>query len=105
MGHHDGMNNGEPPELWDSRLSLYAEAHEVGMQSVRDHRGSLSLDAATEIVTDAFHVRGLAMAPAAARSAARLALDPRWPWKHPIRAHRAGWRILWSWSRTSMERG
>jgi hypothetical protein len=104
MEHHDGMNNGEPPVPRDSRLSLYAEAHEVGMQSVRDHRRSLSLDGATEIVTDAFQVRGLVVEPTAARSAARLALDPRWPWKHPIRAHRAGWRIVWPWSRTSTER-
>jgi hypothetical protein len=85
----------DPPE---SRLSLYAEAYEAGMQRIRDQKECLTVEAATSILHDAFELRGLAVEASAARSSARLALDPRWPWKHPRRARRAGWRIEWPWS-------
>lgn len=32
-----------------------------------------------------------------------MALDPNWPIKHPIRAYREGWRIVWPWSRDDDE--
>jgi hypothetical protein len=79
-----------PPERWGS----YHEAFQEALKQIKARRGELSLPQATGLVVAECDKRGLKVRHEVARGVARGALHPYWPFKHPIQAHREGWR--WS---------
>ena len=62
------------------------------MAEVRRRRRSLTLPEAVNVVAAEFHKRGLRTPQRLVEEAAHGALDPLWTFKHPIKAHRQGWR-------------
>ena len=86
-----GTSDGEPPEPWGT----YEEAFLSAMTQIRPQRKQLTLAEATDIVLAECQRRGLQPRRRAVQGVARGALDPYWPFKHPIQAHREGYR--WTW--------
>jgi hypothetical protein len=85
-----GTSDGGQPEWW----GRYHEAFHAAMALIEAQRRDLTLAEATDVVVAECHKRGLEPSAEAVRGVARGALDPYWPFKHPLQAHREGWR--WS---------
>ena len=72
----------------------YVGAHEAARRAVREQRKTLTLPEAMELVRMIFDAWDAPIPrPPEARALARMSLDPLWVWKHPITAHREGWRF------------
>jgi hypothetical protein len=83
-----GTSGGGQPERW----GLYHEAFQAALTLIKAQRRELTLPEATDIVVAECRKRGLEPRREAVRGLARGALDPYWPFKHPVQAHREGWR-------------
>lgn len=79
-----------PPERWGSHHEAFQEA----LRKIMARHRELTLAQATDLVVAECNKRGLSVRRKVAHRLARGALDPYWPFKHPIQAHREGWR--WS---------
>jgi hypothetical protein len=86
---------GEDDFHFDDWVERSVEAHGAAMQAVRNGRKTLTLAEATDMVTAIFTTHGLpAPSPESARALARGGIDPWWLLKHPVQAHREGWRFF-----------
>lgn len=82
----------EPRKEFD--LERYVGAYDAARRAVREQRKVLTLPEAMGLVRTIFEAWGVpAPASSQARALARMSLDPLWGWKHPITAHREGWRF------------
>jgi hypothetical protein len=73
----------------------YPEALREAMAEARRRHRQLTLPQAVDVVATEFHKRGLRAPRHLFEQAAHGALDPLWPFKHPVRARRQGWH--WTW--------
>jgi hypothetical protein len=72
----------------------YVGAHNAARQAVRDQRKSLNLPEAINLITTIFTAWGVTPPDQdMTRALARVYLDRLWLFKHPVQAHREGWRF------------
>jgi hypothetical protein len=80
---------------WPDRLTNYHLPFQAALAQIMPRRRHLTLADAIGIVDAECDKWGVHPSREAVDWLARAALDPYRHFKHPIRAHREGWR--WSW--------
>ena len=86
------LGDGESDGDW---FAPYEQAMNAAAHRIRPARRRLTDDQAERIVTEEFSSRGIDLPAPTATSIARNLLHPFWPFLHPLRARRAGWKWVW----------
>jgi hypothetical protein len=73
-------------------LAAYEQAMDAAISRIGPDRSRLSDQEGEQIVIEEFSARGINIAAPAAASIAFNLLHPGWPFLHPFRARREGWR-------------
>ena len=90
-----GVPLGDGGEIDDDRFVSYEQAMNAAARRIRPARRRLTDEQAERIVAEEFSSRGMDLPGPTTTSIARSLLHPFWPFLHPLRARREGWRWLW----------
>lgn len=78
--------------MTDDRFAPYEQAMKASAARIGPARRRFTDQQAARIVAEEFSARGIDIAAPAATSIARNLRHPNWPFLHPLRARREGWR-------------